>query len=99
MPAGLGDFAFAPVFASDDYLVQRSALAAGLGAMILEQPLPGEAFPPPGSELCAIDVGLRLPPAELHLVCAKSVRFVPRVRAVVALLLEALEQKRSRLRA
>jgi len=34
---------FEPAFASDNYLVQRSALHAGLGAMILEKELhPGD---------------------------------------------------------
>jgi len=79
---------FRPAFASDDYLVQRSALVAGLGAMILERPLPGVPALPPGAELVEIDVGVTLPVAAMHLVCAKSMRSVPRVRAVVALLRE-----------
>lgn len=77
---------FSPVFASDSYLVQRSALVAGVGAMILERPLPGAAPIAPGAELVEIDIGVRLPPGELHIVCAKSMRFVPRVRAVFELL-------------
>ena len=77
---------FAPVFASDNYLVQRSALAAGVGAMILECPLPGAPPFAPGVELVEIDIGVRLPPGELHIVCAKSMRYVPRVRAVFELL-------------
>ena len=84
---------FSPVFSSDDYLVQRSALRAGLGAMVLERPfhpadprLAGEAAPP----LVELDVGFELPPGELHLVCARSMQYVPRVRAVIELLREGL---------
>lgn len=81
---------FAPAFASDSYLVQRSALTAGLGAMILERPVPGARAAPSGADLLEIDIGVSLPPGELHLVCAKSMRFVPRVRAVVELLRDEL---------
>jgi len=77
---------FEPVFASDDYLVQRSALSAGLGAMMLERPFPGVAAFAGSADLVEIDVGITLPPGALHLVCAKSMRNVPRVRAVVRLL-------------
>jgi DNA-binding transcriptional LysR family regulator len=79
---------FTPAFASDDYLVQRSALVAGLGAMILEHPVHGAFLG--ASELVEIDVGVSLPAGALHLVCAKSMRAVPRVRAVVQLLLREL---------
>ncbi len=84
---------FAPVFASDNYLVQRSALAAGVGAMILERPLPGAPPFAPAVELVEIDIGVRLPPGELHIVCAKSMRYVPRVRAVFELLRGELAQR------
>jgi DNA-binding transcriptional LysR family regulator len=77
---------FTPVFASDNYLVQRAALVAGVGAMILERPLPGAPPIAPGVALVEIDIGVRLPPGELHIVCAKSTRYVPRIRAVVELL-------------
>lgn len=83
---------FEPAFASDNYLVQRSALHAGLGAMILEKPLdrrdpPLQSDPP---ELVELDLGFELPAGELHLVCARSMQFVPRVRAVIDLLRQAL---------
>jgi DNA-binding transcriptional LysR family regulator len=93
---------FEPAFASDNYLVQRSALYAGLGAMIFEKPLrprtahPGNDGPKPtaespelvaeSTELIELDVGIQLPAGELHLVCARSMQFVPRVRAVMDLL-------------
>ncbi|NNL68150.1 MAG: LysR family transcriptional regulator, partial [Myxococcales bacterium] len=82
---------FTPAFASDDYLVQRAALRAGLGAMVLERPFHpadprfADAVPP----LVELDVGFALPAGELHLVCARSMQFVPRVRAVIELLREA----------
>jgi len=76
-----------PAFASDDYLVQKSAVAEGLGAMILER----ERHPLSRSpELVEIDVELELPPAEIHLVCATSMQFVPRVKAVADLMIEVL---------
>lgn len=76
---------FAPSFASDDYLVLKAAVAAGMGAMILERVQPPAASAP---SLVEIDVGLQLPTAEMHLVCARSMRYVPRVRAVADLILE-----------
>jgi DNA-binding transcriptional LysR family regulator len=84
---------FTPAFASDDYLVQRSALVAGLGAMILERPLQGSDAFAGADALEEIDVGITLPPGELHLVCARSIRPVPRVRAVVEALLAELEAR------
>jgi DNA-binding transcriptional LysR family regulator len=84
---------FTPAFASDDYLVQRAALHAGLGAMILERPLHprmlGERVRE--TELVEIDVGFELPAGELHLVCANSMRFVPRVRAMIEMIGELLD--------
>ena len=70
---------FEPAFASDDYLVLRSAVAAGLGAMVLDG---STGFAGESRGLVAIDLGFRLPPNEFHLVCAKSMQFVPRVRVV-----------------
>jgi len=87
---------FEPAFASDNYLVQRSALYAGLGAMILERPFhPGDPrlrddLPDGAGALIELDVGVELPPGELHLVCARSMQFVPRVRAITDLLRETL---------
>lgn len=67
---------FAPAFASDDYLVLRAAAVAGLGAMILDVRSARTAG------LVALDVGFTPPPNAFHLVCAKSARFVPRIRLV-----------------
>jgi len=80
---------FVPAFASDSYLVQRRAVEAGVGAMILERPIHVASG---GQGLVEIDVGIDLPPAQLHLVCARSMRYVPRVRAVVGLLQEFLSE-------
>lgn len=79
---------FAPCFASDDYLVQKSAVAYGVGAMILERtthPLTRDLG------LVEIALDLQFPMSEMHLVCAKSMQFVPRVRAVADLLIEQLQ--------
>ena len=79
---------FRPAFASDDYLVQKAAVAAGMGAMILER----EQHPlARGPQLVQIDVGLELPDGEFHLVCAKSMRYVPRVKAVADLLIGEID--------
>lgn len=84
---------FVPVFASDDYLVQRAAARAGLGAMILERPIQPKTLPvpPQPAGLVEIDVGFELPTGALHLVCAQSMRFVPRVRAMIDVLCELLD--------
>ena len=67
---------FVPAFTSDDYLVQRAAAVAGLGAMILDER--GAA----SVGLEAIDVGFTPPMTSFGLVCAKSARNVPRIRLV-----------------
>lgn len=79
---------FAPAFASDNYLVLKSALSSGLGVMVLEKQSSANLLG--GTELVEIDLGFSLPPSEYYLVCAKSMRFVPRVRAVTELLIERL---------
>ena len=79
---------FSPAFASDNYLVLKSALAAGLGVMVLEKQSSANSFA--SDELVEIDLGFSLPPSEYHLICAKSMRYVPRVRAVIELLIERL---------
>lgn len=73
---------FEPAFASDDYLVQRAAAIAGLGAMILDER--GAAL----VGLDRIDVGFTPPPIPFGLVCAKSAQFVPRIRLVARWILE-----------
>ena len=81
---------FRPAFTSDDYLVLKSALAAGLGVMVLERRgVAGDAALRP---LVEIDTGFSLPRIAYHLVCAKSMRYVPRVRAIADLLVERLHR-------
>jgi DNA-binding transcriptional LysR family regulator len=80
---------FKPAFASDNYLVLKSALEAGLGVMVLEKQ--GTAPSPGARELVEIDLGFSLPPVNYYLVCAKSMRYVPRVRAVADLLIEHMQ--------
>lgn len=84
---------FVPAFASDNYLVLKSAVAEGLGAMILERtthPIVRR------QRLVELDLEIELPATELHLVCAKSMRFVPRLRAVADLLIEELRRASDR---
>jgi len=77
---------FKPAFSSDNYLVLKSALKAGLGVMVLEKQ--GTTRFSSSTELVEIDLGFSLPPSDYYLVCAKSMRYVPRVRAVAELLIE-----------
>jgi DNA-binding transcriptional LysR family regulator len=82
---------FEPSFASDNFLVLRAAVAAGLGAMILDRrPLSGSEAGANAGDLVEIDLGFELPKSEFHLVCAKSMRYVPRVRAIAELMIEEL---------
>lgn len=85
---------FVPAFSSDNYLVLKSALYAGLGVMVLERQ--GAADFPRSEELVEIDLGFQLPSAEYHLICARSMRFVPRVRAVADMLIERLYEAERR---
>jgi len=78
---------FRPAFAANDYNVQCRAVAEGLGAMILPRARYQSHPYPPFLEL---DVGLPLPALDAYLVCAKAMRWVPRVRAVAAELSGAL---------
>jgi DNA-binding transcriptional LysR family regulator len=78
---------FQPIFASDNYLVQKSAARSGVGAMIVEKT---EHRPSANSDLVELQVDLPLSPGAMHLVCAKSMQYVPRVRAVADLLIEQL---------
>lgn len=83
---------FAPVFASDNYLVLKRAVAAGLGAMILERRrmlLDGQGAP---DDLVELDVELDLPDYAYYLVCARSMRYVPRVMAIAELLVRQLDR-------
>ncbi len=77
---------FRPVFASDDFLVQMAAAAAGVGAMFL-----GRVRHPYSVDrgLCelALNLGSQTRGAT-HLVCAKSALGIPKVRAVAELIAE-----------
>jgi DNA-binding transcriptional LysR family regulator len=80
---------FRPVFASDDFIVQRRAAEAGLGAMFLHKVKHRFNV---DSEL--VPLGIDLGPhstSQLHLVCAKSALGVSRIRAVAELLTAELE--------
>lgn len=88
---------FNPVFASDDYLVQKAAVKAGLGAMIMERPpkLTALADTLPTSsaqdnDLVEIDMGFNIPVSSFFIVCAKSMQYVPRVSRVATLLISHL---------
>ena len=78
---------FSPVFSSDDYLVQKAAVTAGLGAMITNKPMGAEQ-----SELVDIDIGVSLPENEIYIVCARSMQQVPRIRVVIDAMLAHLEE-------
>lgn len=78
---------FMPVFASDDYLVQKSALFSGLGAMIIG------AVEAQGhtDSLVEIDLGVSLPASEFYLVGAKSSQTVPRIQTIARLLADEID--------
>ena len=67
---------FLPVLTSDDYLVQKSAVRAGLGVMVCSE---DEGLEP-------VDVGVKLPEAPFYIVCAKSMQQVPLIQKVVTLM-------------
>lgn len=83
---------FQPVFASDDFLVQLSACEAGIGAMVLPQPLYryAQRHRQPGLQELDIDLG---PGAEggLYVVCHKRFRHLPKVQWVIDNLAAAFE--------
>jgi DNA-binding transcriptional LysR family regulator len=81
---------FRPAFASNDYIVQQRAVAEGLGAMI--QPAVRHADEPYAPELVELPTGLTLPTGEMFVVCAKTMRWVPRVQAVLTELLAHFEK-------
>lgn len=84
---------FRPAFSADDYLVQRSAVLAGLGAMIMGAPLGNVSVPAMDSGaqgLIEVPMKVQLPAATFALVCAKSARYVPRVAAAARLMIEAM---------
>jgi len=74
---------FRPVFASDDYLVQLRAAAAGLGAMFLPRTRhPFDLF----SDLVELDLDFGKLRGAIHVVSTRSALAIPRVRAVADLL-------------
>jgi DNA-binding transcriptional LysR family regulator len=88
LAALLGD-RFNPVFTSNDYLVQMSAVEAGVGAMIL-----GRKFHRLSRAGHLVELNLELGPAArvtFHLVVAKRMADVPRIRAVTDALLAELD--------
>lgn len=74
---------FAPVFASDDYLVQQRAAEAGVGAILLGRSRSRLALP---SRLTPLPLQLGVRTVQMQLVCARSSLTIPRVRAVAELL-------------
>lgn len=70
---------FAPVFASDDFLVQLRAAEVGLGAIFLGRARHRFARHTP---LVELDIDFPPVPIEMHLICAKSALAIPRIRAV-----------------
>lgn len=76
---------FKAAVSSDDYLVIKAAVEAGLGACIVNKALGFD-----NTNLLEIEVDLALPDTEFHIVCAKSMQHVPRVRAVVERLISSL---------
>jgi DNA-binding transcriptional LysR family regulator len=88
LAALLGD-RFNPVFTSNDYLVQMAAVEAGVGAMIL-----GRRFHRLSRAGHLVELNLNLGPAArvtFHLVVAKRMTDVPRIRAVIDALLAELD--------
>jgi len=82
---------FVPSFTSDNFLVLLAAAEAGAGAMVL--PRERHRFSRPTK---LVRLPMELGPhatSDTHLVCAKSALHIPRVRAVVELLVEELARK------
>lgn len=79
---------FAPAFASDDYLIQLRACQLGLGAMFR-----GRIRHPLMADMGLVELPVELPPIRdhIHLVGARGMRHVPRVRAVIDALIESLD--------
>ncbi len=79
---------FEPAFASDDYLIQVRACQMGLGAMFR-----GRIRHPLIADMGLVELPVDLPPVRdaLHLIGARGMRHVPRVRAVIDALIDALD--------
>lgn len=74
---------FEPVFTSDSYLVQLRAASVGVGALVQTRGRHRFLW---DSGLVELDIDLGGATGRLHLVCAKTMRSVPRVEAVIELL-------------
>lgn len=79
---------FDPVFTSDSYLVQLSAAEAGVGAIFLD---PRAHRFAPKTRLVPLPFQFDYT-GTTYLVCAKSMLLVPRVRAVIDILLTELQK-------
>lgn len=79
---------FRPAFASDDFLVQCRAAEEGVGAIVLGR-MPHRLSTLNELETLDVDLGMHAR-SGLHLVGAKSALEIPRVHAVVKLLLNEL---------
>ena len=79
---------FEPAFAADDYLIQVRACQAGLGAMFR-----GRIRHPLMADMGLVELPVALPPVtdHIYLVGARSMQHVPRVRAVIEALIDALD--------
>lgn len=87
LEAALDPFRIA--FASNDYLVLRRAVGAGLGAFVIGDPTQSTGW---GDDLVQLNTTLELPFEDaMHVVCARSMAHVPRVRVVADAVADALE--------
>lgn len=84
---------FVPSFSADDYLVQKAAAQAGIGAFIMGMPLMETSDANDwlvNESLAAVPMNVQLPVADFYIVCAKSAQQVPRVQAVLNALAELI---------
>lgn len=81
---------FAPVFTSNDYLVQLRAAEAGVGAVILDR---GHRKRDDSSRLVELDIDFGKLASTSHLVCARSSLTIARVKAVADLLVAELTER------
>lgn len=88
---------FIPSFTADDYLVQKAAAQAGLGAFTVGLPsLTGSAANErlAADGLVMVPMQVQLPTSEYFVVCAKSSKQIPRVRAVLDALQDVISDLR-----
>jgi len=84
---------FRPAFASDDYVVQMAAAAAGLGAMVLGTGLHRGSRISELTHLSRIDLGPAARGNAIHVVVAKRMVDVPRIRAVTDAILATIDPR------